>query len=102
MKWQILEDERRENELTNKGYEKKRRELFLQEGLKVDEVKELENSKENHERRVTGYLGGRISPDDYRLFSRSECIQVSFFAIFLLSFKKIEQFFSLLHICFCK
>ena len=77
VKWETLEEGLRENELTMQGYEKKRRELFIQEGLKINELEELEKSKEsNLDDILTRYSGGKNSIGDYRLFSRSECIQV--------------------------
>ena len=80
LKWQALENEFREKELTLQGYEKRRKKLFVEEGQKIDETAELQESKEsNHEQPLKQLSSQTSSLDDYRLFGRSECIQVLLF-----------------------
>ena len=80
LKWQALENEFREKELTLQGYEKRRKKLFIEEGLKINETEELQESKEsNHEQSSKQFLSQTSSLNDYRLFGRSECIQVLLF-----------------------
>jgi len=76
LKWQALENEFREKELTLQGYEKRRKKLFIVEGLKINETEELQESKEsNHEQPWKQFSSQTSSLNDYRLFGRSECIQ---------------------------
>ena len=79
MQWESIDRRFSDDELTLKGYEKKRRELFIEEHLKIGDAKELESSKKsNNEQPLQQNSAEKNSLNDYRLFGRTECIQVCF------------------------
>ena len=79
LRWESIEERYREGELTERGYAKRRRELFIEEGLNIDEEREtLEKSSE--QKRVDESVARGNGSADYRLFGRVECIQVRAFS----------------------